>query len=125
MRKRSLALFAVCATLLWAVARYSAPAMPSEDRITKTLTFRMPDCPIDATTVPPTKTEVKFPRRNPLGVPFTITGDIQVTDQYSDTILLLSETVDADDTGLNFARTVKDIAHMTGSLAFDQGCTRD
>jgi len=130
MRKRSLTLFAVGATLLWAVAQYGAPAMPHDDddrdrdRIAKTLTFRMPDCPIEATTVSPTKMDFTFPERNPLRAPFSVAGNIQVTDQTSSTVILLNESAAGDDTGVTFSRTVRDLAHMTGDVSFDKGCTR-
>ena len=127
MRKRSLTLFALCATLLWAGAIYGAPP---EDKITKTLTFAMPPCPIEATTVPPTKTDFTLPDMNPLGIvesgelsAVSVAGTIQVTDQTGSTVILLGVAADADLTGVNFARTVKTLQHATGQVAFDKGCT--
>ena len=125
MRKRSLTLFALCATLLWAGAIYGAPP---EDKITKTLTFAMPACPIEATTVPPTKTDFTLP--DPLSIiesgelsAVSVTGTVQVTDQTSSTIILLAVDAEANLNGVDFARTVKQIAHATGQLGFDKGCT--
>jgi len=119
-----MALFAVCATLLSVVARQSAPAMPHQDKISKALTFRMPDCPIAATTVFPTKMDFTFPGKNPLRAPLSVVGTVQVTDQTSSTVILLSEVAGADDTGVTFSRTVKALQHMTGDVTFDKGCTK-
>lgn len=89
----------------------------------KKLTFAMPACPIKAFTVPPTKRKFTLPIRNPLGVPVSVQGTVQVTDQTSSTVLLLSVVANADLTRVAFARTVKEIAHATGQLTFDRGCT--
>ena len=127
MRKRSLTLFALCATLLWAGAIYGAPP---EDKITKTLTFAMPPCPIEATTVPPTKTDFTLPDMNPLGIiesgelsAVSVTGTVQVADQSGAVIFKISTDAEADLTGIAFERTVNTIAHATGQVAFDKGCT--
>ena len=127
MRKRGLTLFALCAALLWSGAIYGAPP---EDKITQTLTFAMPPCPIEATTVPPTKTDFTLPDMNPLGIvesgelsAVSVTGTVQVTDQTGSTIILLAVDADANLNGVDFVRTVKSLAHATGSLSFDKGCT--
>lgn len=128
MRKRSLTLFALCATLMWSGAIYGAPP---KDKITQTLTFAMPPCPIEATTVPPTKTDFTLPDMNPLSIvesgelsEVAVTGTVQVTDQTSSTIILLAVDADANLDGVDFARTVKQIGHATGTLTFDRGCTK-
>jgi len=73
MRKINLTFIGVLASLLWAGAVYAGPPMqPPGDKITKTLTFSMPACPIEATTVPPTTTEFRLPERNPRGVPVSL-----------------------------------------------------
>ena len=92
--------------------------------ITKSFTFPMPACPIPSTTVNPTKMDFTLPRKNPVGVPFSITGTVQVTDQTGGTVLLVAVASDVNVNldGVTFSRTVKSISHATGSLAFDRGC---
>jgi hypothetical protein len=87
-------------------------------------TFTMPACPIKATTVPVTKTDINFPEQNPVGETFSVGGTVQVTDQTSSTVFLTQYAVVADSTGLMYARTVKQLAHETFSVTFDKGCTR-
>lgn len=113
-----LAAFALLFTLVMA-----GPAH-ARHRITRTITFDMPACPIEANTLYPTKSEFRLPRWNPLGEPFSVAGTVQVTDQTSSTVLLLAPTLSADDTGITFSRTVRQIGHATGSLSFDKGCTK-
>ena len=127
MRKRGLTLLALCATLLCAGTIYGAPP---EDKITKTLTFVMPPCPIEATTVPTTTTDFTLPDMNPLGIiesgelsAVSVTGTVQVADQSGGVIFKISTDAEADLTGVVFARTVNTLAHITGSVTFDQGCT--
>ncbi len=127
MRKRSLTLVALCATLLWAGAIYGAPP---KDKITKTLTFAMPACPIAATIVPSTFTDFTLPDMNPLGIvesgelsAVSVTGTVQVADQSGGVIFKISTDAEADLTGVSFDRTVNTIQHATGELTFDRGCT--
>lgn len=112
-----LAAFALLFTLVMA-----GPAH-ARHRITRTLTFEMPPCPIEAKTVLPTKTEFRLPRWNPLGEPVSVAGSVQVTDQTGSTVLLITPALAADQTGVTFSRTVKTIQHATGELSFDKGCT--
>lgn len=90
----------------------------------KTITFDMPACPIQAKTVPPTKTPFQLPPRNLLGEPLSVTGTVQVTDQTGSTVFLIAPTLGVDDSGISFARTVKTLQHATGSVTFDKGCTK-
>lgn len=87
-------------------------------------TFPMPACPIKATTVPPTKTDFRLPAGEPQGGAVSVAGTVQITDQTGSTILLLAVAAEADGTGVSFARTVKTLAHTTGQVTFDRGCTK-
>jgi hypothetical protein len=128
MRSLRFALFS--AAVLAFVFTLGAGQVHAQDKITKTLTFAMPACPIETTTVPPTKTEFELPRRfrvprtNPPSDAVTVAGSVQLTDQTSSTVLLLSIAADADRTGVTFSRTVKALAHATGNVTFDRGCTQ-
>jgi hypothetical protein len=122
MRKINLMSIGVLASLLWAGAVCAEPPMPPPV-ITKTLTFSMPACPIEATTVPPTKTEFTLPEKNPRGVAISVAGTVQVIDQNAATILRVTGDAEADSTGVSFSRTVSAIGHLTGSVDFDHGCT--
>jgi hypothetical protein len=118
MRKINLTLIGVLASLQWAGAVYARPPM---HLITKTLSFAMPACPIEATTVPPTKTEFRVTR--PRGPAVSVAGTVQVADQSGGVILKISADEEADRTGITFSRTVNTIQHITGSVDFDHGCT--
>jgi hypothetical protein len=103
-------------TLVWLVT----PAVAQNGQVK---TFAMPACPIKAHTVPPTKTEIKLPDQNPPGETLSVGGTVQVTDQTSSTVFLTQYAVLADTTRIAYARIVKTLAHETGSLTFDHGCT--
>jgi hypothetical protein len=113
----SVAVLAVVFTL-------GAGPVHARDKITKSLTFAMPACPIEATTVPPTKTEFTLPKKKRRDLAVSVAGTVQVTDQTSSTVLLIEGAAEADLTGVSFSRTVKTLQHATGSVAFDRGCTR-
>src|SRR6185369_16424886 len=100
------------------------PVGADEGHDPKTLTFAMPACPIQQTTVPPTKVAFVLPSRNPRGVTFTVSGTVQLTDQTGSTVILTQNDVEATRANFFFSRTVKTIQHATGSLAFDKGCTK-
>ncbi|SPF48626.1 exported hypothetical protein [Candidatus Sulfopaludibacter sp. SbA4] len=120
MRKTNLTLIGVLAVLAF-VFTLGASQVKGEDK-PKTLTFAMPACPIKATTVPPTKIGFMLPTKNPLRVPFSVVGTVQVADQSGGVIFKTSNTVAADLTQVAFSRTVNTIQHLTGSLTFDRGC---
>lgn len=97
---------------------------------TKRLTFDMPACPIKAKTVPPppaippAKTAFPIPSADPLSASLDVTGTIQIADQSGGVI---SKTT-VDDfrvlpTEIYFARTINTLAHITGSVSFDHGCS--
>jgi hypothetical protein len=112
------------AALALLLALVMAGQVYARNRANKSITFAMPSCPIAAQTVPPTKTEFRLPRRNPLLEPVSVTGTIQVTDQDSSSVILLQSALAVDHTGLSFSRTVKTLQHATGELTFDKGCTK-
>jgi hypothetical protein len=87
--------------------------------------YNMPNCPIKATTIPPTTTTMKLPDENPVGEELALTGTVQVTDQTSSTVFKVTYGVGADDTGVVYQRTVNTLQHATGSLSFDHGCHTD
>jgi hypothetical protein len=89
----------------------------------KSLTLVMPPCPINAVTVPPTKTALAIPSADPLGAALDVAGTIQITDQTASTVSLTHVTFGMTPTGINSARTVNTLAHATGSVTFDKGCT--
>jgi hypothetical protein len=123
MRKINLMSIGVLASTLWAGAVCAGPPMPPPvDAITKTLTFAMPACPIEATTVPRTTTEFTLPKKDPRGVAISVAGTVQVTDQTSATIFKISGDAEADRTGVIFSRTVEQLGHINGSVDFDLGC---
>ena len=113
-----LAAFALLFTLVM------AGPVQARHKITKTLTFAMPPCPIEANTEYPTKSEFRLPRWNPLGEPVSVAGSVQVTDQTGSTVFLITPALAADQTGVTFSRTVKTLQHATGQLSFDKGCTK-
>lgn len=90
----------------------------------KSLALVMPSCPISAKTAPNTKTPFPIPSANPLGAALDVTGTVQVTDQTSSTIFLTQVAFDLTSTGMDFARTIKQIGHATGQFTFDKGCTK-
>jgi hypothetical protein len=49
--------------------------------IKKPETFKMPDCPIKATSIPSKITPFTLPDKNPLGIAVTVTGTVQIVDQ--------------------------------------------
>jgi len=120
MKKPNLTLIGGLAVLAFVFTLGAGP-VKGEDK-PKTLTFAMPACPIKATTVPPTITVFTLPRMNPLRVPFSVVGTVQIADQSGGVIFKTSNAVAADLTHVAFARTVNTIQHITGSLAFDRGC---
>lgn len=122
MRSLRFAVFSVA--VLAFVFTLGAAEVHAADKITKSLTFAMPDCPIAATTVPPTITEFTLPEKNPVGAPVSVAGTVQVADQTGSVILKISGAAQADRTGLAFSRTVNTISHATGAVEFDRGCTR-
>jgi hypothetical protein len=124
-----LAVFSVAVLAL--VFALGAGRAQARDRITKSFTFAMPACPIEMTTAPPTKTEFKLPKKDHRGVPISIVGTLQVTDQTSSTVILLSgpisgaPLVEVDPiNGVTFSRTVRTLQHATGAVTFDRGCTK-
>jgi hypothetical protein len=98
----------------------AAPSPPT----TRTLTFTMPACPIEATTVPRTISKFTLPGANPFGEAVSVTGTVQIADQTGGVVLKISGDAEADLTGVTFSRTVNTIAHMTGQVTFDRGCTK-
>jgi hypothetical protein len=87
------------------------------------LTIVMPACPINATTVPTTTTKFTLPPGNPLGAAVSVQGTVQIADQSGGVIFKTSNVLAADPTHFTFTRTVNTIQHVTGSLAFDNGCS--
>lgn len=73
---------------------------------------------------PPTTTEFRLPKKNQRGVAVSVAGTVQVADQSGGVILKISETAEADLTGVTFSRTVNTLTHATGQVTFDQGCTK-
>jgi hypothetical protein len=102
---------------------FSRGAGPGHGEITKSFTFPMPACPIEATTVPFTISEFKLPKKNPVGVTAAIAGTVQIADQTGSVVLKISAAAEADHTGLRFSRTVNTISHATAHVSFDRGCT--
>jgi hypothetical protein len=100
----------------------AAPS-PIATPTTNTLTFAMPACPIETITVPPTKKEFTLPGANPFGETVSVTGTVQIADQSGGVILKISGDAEADPTEVTFSRVVNTIAHMTGQVSFDKGCT--
>jgi len=99
-----------------------AGAKDKDKDITKSFSFRMPDCPLQQTTVPFSTTEFKLPRKSPLDDAFSVAGTVQIADQSGGIILKISTAVNADNTGVRFTRTVNTLAHITGSVTFNHGC---
>lgn len=87
------------------------------------MSYPMLPCPIKQRTVPPTKTEMQLPNENPTGESLSLTGTTQITDQTSSTVSLTEYDLEANSTHIFYSRTEKTLQHMTGSLAFDKGCT--
>jgi hypothetical protein len=122
MRKVKVTLLVMLA--VFAAGVFTVAPVRGHDNTPKTLTFAMPPCPIKQATVPPTKVAFMLPNTNPLGVPVTVTGSVQITDQTGSTVILTSNDVEAKLNNFFFTRTVKTLQHATGSLTFDKGCTK-
>ncbi len=122
MRKINLPLVGMPAALAFVFTLGAGPVR-GQDKITKTLTFDTPACPIQATTVPPTHKEFLLPLWNPLLTAFSVAGTVQIADQSGGVIFKTSSVVTGDLTHVTFARTVNTIQHLTGQLTFDHGCS--
>jgi hypothetical protein len=90
----------------------------------KTVVLAMPACPLSMTTIPETITEFTLPTANPLGTDLSVSGTLETTDQTSATLTLTQVDFEAGLSGLQFSRTVKQVGHLTGRVAFDKGCTK-
>ena len=90
----------------------------------KPLTLVMPACPINAVTVPLNQTGFPIPSADPQGASLDVTGTVQITDQTSATVTLTQVAFDVEPTGIDFSRTMKNLAHATGQVSFDKGCTK-
>ncbi len=93
----------------------------------KPLTLVMPACPITAT-----NRSLSIPRnsRSPAQILWAlrcangVAGTVQVADQSGGVILKTSVAFDVLPTGIDFARTINTIQHVTGQVSFDKGCTK-
>jgi hypothetical protein len=91
----------------------------------KSLTLETPACPIKAFTIPPgTKTVFPIPSADPLAAALNVAGTVQVADQSGGVISKTTVTFDVLPTGIDFARTVNTVLHITGQVTFDKGCTK-
>ena len=103
---------------------FALGATPAEAQ-DKPVTLVMPACPITATTVPLNTTQFPIPSADPLAAALNVAGTVQVADQSGGVILKTSVAFDVLPTGgIDFARTINTIQHVTGQVSFDKGCTK-
>src|SRR5215472_7665018 len=83
----------------------AAGPVHAQDATNRTFMIAMPACPIEATTVAPTKRAFTLPGRSPL-LPLSAAGTIQVADQTGGVIFKVTVTAGADPNFATFTRTV-------------------